>query len=138
MRETAAGYFRCPNRFPGGRGTGGQPASEDAVRLSVSAGMFGGQELHRCVLQFGLGLSGPQDAFGPRCGPDLGIQEGGPRETPRVTKPKWDQDQDGPMARAEGGVPGALSSADSRLDSLTIVYCSNIRAGLLNGGVMAP
>ena len=88
MREAAVGDFRRADRFPRGRGTSGEPAGKNAVRLSVSAVMRGGQELRRCLFQFGLGLFGACHALGPRCGPSIGIQARYSPEAPRLSRPE--------------------------------------------------
>lgn len=110
MREATAGDFRCTNRFPRGRGTGGQPAGKNSVRLSVSTGMRRGQELRRCLFQFGLGLSGACHAFGPRRGSSFGIQTRDSSEASRLSGSKWYENQDSFVARFEGRLSRTLPS----------------------------
>ena len=88
MREAAVGDFRRADRFTRGRGTSGEPAGKNAVRLSVSAWMRGGEELRRCLFQFGMGQFGACHALGPRRGTSVGIQARYSPEASRLTGPE--------------------------------------------------
>lgn len=118
MYQTTAGDFRRADRFPRGRRAGGQPAGEDAVRLSVSTWLPRGQELRHRVLYFSLGVSGAIHAAGARCGTESRVPPGDPREASRVTESARDQNPIGPVARTSGGLSRTLPSQSRRVDLL--------------------
>lgn len=115
MREAAIGDFRRANRFPRGRGTGGHPAGENALRLSLSTGLRRGEELRVRLFQFGLGLFGACHASGTRRCACVRVQARRPSQASRVPKPERNQNQDGSVARFEGGLSRALPSQGDRL-----------------------
>lgn len=110
MREAAIGDFRRANRFPRGRGTGGQPAGEDALRLSLPTRLRRGEELRVCLFQFGLGLFGACHASGARRGASVRVQARRSSKASRVPKPDRNENQDGSVARFEGRLPRGLPS----------------------------
>lgn len=110
MREAAIGDFRRANRFPRGRGTGGQPAGEDALRLSLPARLRRGEELRVRLFQFGLGLFGACHASRTRRGASVRVQARRSSKASRVPKPERNENQDGCVARFEGRLARGLPS----------------------------